>query len=265
QIHAIKGVLKTITRQYEINIHIAASFNWEEVHEQIIRILRNVYFGGGEVEIESPFYMPAFWPLRTFDQVFGDEQGKQPEYVVGTSICPYCVLVEGAKTPKASLLNTGNILCLECNRICPGPVTLDLLDYFGTTPWFRRMIGILTSQLTGNRHFGSEPAFRLAKKGGQNYEYWLRRTTDTAEELLFITLRHYEGDAAAPKQRWEREADSLSLKLWHLEFEEDKGEPEEQNHRVDDATFKRSWTRTDPVGKTETRVYLYQRRLEKAS
>ncbi len=262
QLHAIPGVVETITRLYEINVHIAPSFDWEEVHPQIMRVLTNVYYGGGDVEVNVPYRLSAFHPMQSFGQVFA---GSNESHVVGTSICPYCVLVEDEKSPRASLLNTGEIWCLHCNRISPGPVNLMLLDYSGITDWFRRMIGILTSQLTCNYQILlGEPAFTFAKKGGQNYQFWLKRTHKGAEELLFITLVGSDEAAAAPpvEQNWGSESDSLNLKLWHLGFSDDKDDAPEESYHVEDVTFKRSWTRTDPKSKTITRAFLYRRSSE---
>lgn len=51
RLHDISGVVLSLTMQYEIHITIARAFNWDEVHFQIIDVLKEVYFPGYAVEI----------------------------------------------------------------------------------------------------------------------------------------------------------------------------------------------------------------------
>jgi hypothetical protein len=48
---ALPGVLELIVRPYEINVSIAAVFNWDDLHESIITILKQVYFADVWVDI----------------------------------------------------------------------------------------------------------------------------------------------------------------------------------------------------------------------
>ena len=267
QILGVNGVVETITRRFEINVTIAPSFNWDDVHEQIIKILRNVYFGGGDVEVETPFQLSAFHPADSFDDVFHKKPtrdcivGVYPEAVVGVSLCPYCFVMNEVCKPEACQLHSGDVWCPSCNRVSPGPTTMGIVEYLGYRESYRRIISSLSSQLTRNLHIQDEPAFSHARRGGQNHEVWLRRTTPYHNELLFLTLMHDPDHATAPELREPAsESAALDSKLWGYGFVRDEA-AEESDYRVDDATFVRSWTQRNPQDKTIIRVRLYRQEL----
>lgn len=267
QIHAVKGVVETITRRFEINVTIAPSFDWEDVHDGIIKILRNVYFGGGEVDVETPYQLSAFHPASSFDDVFhknpsrGCVVGVYPEAVTGVTLCPYCFVMNDVRKPEACQLQSGDVWCLTCNRVSAGPTTMGILEYLGYGENYRRIISVLSSQRIDNLRTRDEPPFAHARRGGQNHEVWLRRTTPYAHELLFLTLKHDSDHATAPAlNEPSSESAELNSKLWNFGFVTDEAS-EERDYRVEDASFVRSWTQRNPQDKTIIQAHLYRREL----
>jgi len=45
------GILELRVRPFEVEVHKAAVFEWEDVHDDIINILRQAYFPSPEVEV----------------------------------------------------------------------------------------------------------------------------------------------------------------------------------------------------------------------